>query len=75
MVDQVSNKSKREYTEITRISTQGNQLNIHSLPIYLSFKGTEIVISSDPPYREANARFTTVPFKHLTVHRVKRALC
>ena len=32
------------------------------------------VISSDPPCNESNARFTTVPFKPVTVYREKRAL-
>ena len=46
----------------------------YSLNIYyyyfwcLRLKGTVSVISSDPPCKDSNARFTTVPFKPLTVH-------
>ena len=31
-----------------------------------SLKGTVSVISSEPPYKDANARFTTVPLKPLS---------
>ena len=42
----------------------------------LSFvKGTESINSSDPPYKKVNVRFTTVPIKPLTVHRVQRSPC
>ena len=32
------------------------------------------IISSDPPCKEDNTRFTTVTFKPLTVHRVESTL-
>ena len=42
----------------------------------LSFvKGTESINSSDPPCKKVNVRFTTVPFKPLTVHCVQRSPC
>ena len=41
----------------------------------LVFKGTVGVNSSDPTWKEGNARFPTEPFKPSTVHHVKRALC
>ena len=36
------------------------------------FKGTVSVISRDPPCKEGNAPLTTVPFKPLIVHQVKK---
>ena len=33
------------------------------------FKGTLSLISSHPPHKEGNARFTTVPFQPWTVYR------
>ena len=41
----------------------------------LSHKGTVSIISSDPSYKEGNARFTTVPFKALCFRRVQRYVC
>ena len=39
----------------------------------LRFKGTVSVISSDPLFKEENVRFTMVPLKPLTLHRVERS--
>ena len=34
-------------------------------------RGTVSVVSSDPPYKEGNVRFTTVPSKPLSIYRVE----
>ena len=36
---------------------------------FYSFKGTLIVVLSDPPCKDGNARFTTVPLKPLSDQR------
>ena len=40
------------------------EINEHSKCFkFFIFKGTVSVISSDPPWKDGNARFTTVPLK------------
>ena len=59
----------------SRIRIHINLLRTQKLTGLNCLKGIESVISSDPICKEDNVRFTTVPFKPLTVRRVKRAFC
>ena len=53
----------------TQLYTQHNQ-NI----FFLDFKGTVSVILGDPPRKDGNARFTTIPLKPLPDHKCGRYL-
>ena len=47
---------------------------INNRPDNSFLKGIVCVISSNPQIKEGKARFITVPFETMTVHRVKRTI-
>jgi len=50
---------------------EGNRRSFKHISI--NIKWTVSIISRDPYCKEGNTRFTTVPFKPLTVYRVERS--
>ena len=52
------------------------EINEHSKCFkFFIFKGTVSVISSDPPWKDGNARFTTVPLKPKSDQKCGRYRC
>ena len=79
ILDFVTFRQKQFHSSTTTLQYDGSGLNI----IQILFQSRNLlnersdlnIILSDPPCKEGNARFTMVPLKPLTFHRVKEFSC
>ena len=48
---------------------------IHKTNVYFLLKGTVSVISSEPPFKDGNVQFTTIPLKLFLINYVGYVSC